>query len=267
MKLRYLYILLSILFVLGGWLVLPSPRVTSTHEQESARERTPAPMVATVAHHVPQTTEHERSAGTSASVVSVIDGDTIEVELENGVTERVRYIGIDTPETVHPSKPVQCFGKEASARNKELVLGKAITLVRDVTDRDRYGRLLRYVYVDNVMINETLVREGYANVYTYPPDVRYDALFRTAERFAREEKKGLWSGACTSVEPTPLSTFAPESACPIKGNINTAGEKIYHLPGCKSYDKTTINESQGERWFCSEGEAQGAGWRKALNCV
>lgn len=122
-------------------------------------------------------------------VTKVIDGDTIEIE--GGY--RIRYIGIDTPETVHPSQPVECFGKEASTKNKELVEGKTVRLERDITELDRYGRLLRYVWIDNAMINEVLVKEGYATSYTYPPDVKYQERFVQAEREARENKKRLWA--------------------------------------------------------------------------
>ncbi|TSC55244.1 MAG: micrococcal nuclease [Microgenomates group bacterium LiPW_31] len=204
-------------------------------------------------------------------VTRVIDGDTIEIE--GG--ERVRYIGIDTPETVDPRKPVQCFGIEASKKNKELVEGKNVRLEKDITDKDKYGRLLRYVYLgpsppvggsgQAIFINLELVKQGFAFSYTYPPDIKYQAEILAAEAEAREANRGLWA-ACPIVSPTVLPTEAPTSDCNIKGNINTSGEKIYHLPGCGSYSKTQIDESRGERWFCSEEEAQAAGWRKALNC-
>lgn len=122
----------------------------------------------------------------------VVDGDTIVVDID-GKEYKVRYIGIDTPETVHPSKPVGYFGKEASAKNKELALNKKVQLEKDITDKDKYGRLLRYVYVDDIMVNEELVRLGYATAYTYPPDVKYVYKFLQAEREARAAKRGLWS--------------------------------------------------------------------------
>jgi micrococcal nuclease len=205
--------------------------------------------------------------GERAIVQAVMDGDTIEVLLD-GRTERVRYIGIDTPETVHPSKPVQCFGTEASAKNKSLVLGKEVTLVPDMTNRDKYDRLLRYVYLDGVLVNEQLVREGYAYAYTYPPDTYFDTLFKAAEREAREAERGLWGAVCDTYVTTlvPVPAAAPNPACAIKGNVSAKGEKIYHVPGCKLYEKTVIKEEGGERWFCTETEAQGAGWRKAQNC-
>jgi micrococcal nuclease len=204
----------------------------------------------------------------SIKVTRVIDGDTIEIE--GG--ERVRYIGIDTPETVDPRKPVQCFGVEASKKNKEMVEGKMVRLEKDITDRDKYNRLLRYVWVDDTFINLELVKQGFAYSYSYPPDIKYQDQFLKAQQEAREVKRGLWN-ACPSASKTTGETLTPagsptpsDTSCQIKGNINTSGEKIYHLPDCGSYSKTTIEESRGERWFCVEVEAQAAGWRKALNC-
>ena len=185
-------------------------------------------------------------------VTRVVDGDTIEIE--GG--EKVRYIGIDTPETVDPRKPVQCFGVEASKKNKELVEGKTVRLEKDITEKDKYDRLLRYIWVGEVLINLELVKQGFAVSYSYPPDIKYQNEFLAAEKEAREAKRGLWE-ACQET---------PKNDCDIKGNISTSGEKIYHLPGCGSYAKTQIDEKRGERWFCSEKEAQEAGWRKALNC-
>jgi micrococcal nuclease len=124
----------------------------------------------------------------------VVDGDTIEVEMD-GRRHTVRYIGIDTPEVADPRRPVMCYGEEASRRNRQLVEGKTILLEKDVSETDRYGRLLRYVWADGVFVNAALVREGYARVYTVPPDVRYAELFRRLEREAREQGRGLW-GAC-----------------------------------------------------------------------
>jgi len=196
--------------------------------------------------------------GEVARVARVIDGDTI--ELESG--ERVRYIGIDTPESVHPDRPDECFGAESAARNRELVEGKEVVLVRDVSERDKYGRLLRYVYAGGVFVNELLLKEGYAQVTTYPPDVAHVETYLAAQREAREAGRGLWGG-CPQGVPDDA---APSAECNIKGNISTEGEKIYHIPVCEYYSRTVITESKGERWFCSEEEALAAGWRKALNC-
>ena len=140
---------------------------------------------------VEEADENAQFTEVEVRVTSVIDGDTIEVE--GGWL--VRYVGIDTPETVHPSKPVECFGKEAAAKNRELVEGKKVRLERDVEDKDKYGRLLRYVYVDDLMVNAELVRLGYAYSVSYPPNVKYQQLFLQLERQAREQELGLW-GEC-----------------------------------------------------------------------
>jgi micrococcal nuclease len=139
---------------------------------------------------------HDDPGPASASVgrvVRVVDGDTIRVSL-GGREERVRYIGIDTPESVKPGTPVQCFAKKASAENARLVAGKRVRIERDVEERDRYGRLLAYVYpaAGGAMVNETLVRQGYARPLTIPPDVRHAERFRRLADEARRAGRGLW---------------------------------------------------------------------------
>lgn len=202
-----------------------------------------------------------------ALVVDVIDGDTVDV-LIDGRELRVRYIGIDTPETVDPRQPVGCFGREASERNRELVEGRTVGLEPDVSETDQFGRLLRYVWVDGRMVNATLVEEGYATATAFPPDVRYAELFAALEAQAREAGRGLWGSACATPGP-PLTAdglcdFSSTSEPLIKGNISVrTGEKIYHVPGGEFYDDTVINEAKGERWFCTEAEAVAAGWRKS----
>lgn len=121
-------------------------------------------------------------------VLRVIDGDTI--ELING--EKVRYIGIDSPERDNGG---DCYYLEAKRNNENLVLGKMVRLVKDVSERDRYGRLLRYVYMDSIFVNEFMVKEGFAQASTYPPDVKFQNLFLEAENYARKNNLGLW-GEC-----------------------------------------------------------------------
>ena len=199
-----------------------------------------------------------------ATVARVIDGDTI--ELQNG--ETVRYIGIDTPETVHPDKPAECFGTEATRANRRLVAGKQVRLERDVSNHDKYDRLLRYIYVNDTFVNKYLVEHGYAHAVSYPPDVKYQDILRKAQRTARRRERGAW-GACTdTTEPASDHTNTDRSSdCHIKGNISYEDEeKIYHVPGCEYYEETVINEEKGEQWFCSKEEARDAGWREAHNC-
>lgn len=132
-----------------------------------------------------------------AQVVRVVDGDTIVVRL-GGTEEKVRLLGIDTPESVDPRSPVQCFGKEASAHTAALLPpGTKVRLVRDVEARDRYSRLLAYVYRDDdgAFVNLQLAQEGYAAVLTYPPNVAHAAEITAAAAAARDAGRGLWS-AC-----------------------------------------------------------------------
>ncbi len=128
-----------------------------------------------------------------ATVVRVVDGDTIEVRLLHGRTEKVRYIGMDTPETHHPRRGEEPGGRLAWAVNRRLAEGKSVRLELDVQERDRYRRLLAYVYVGDLMVNAELVRLGYAQVMTIPPNVRHAELFRKLEREARENARGLWA--------------------------------------------------------------------------
>jgi micrococcal nuclease len=146
-----------------------------------------------------------------ALVLRVVDGDTIEVDRGHGA-ETVRYIGIDTPETVHPSKPVDWMGAEASAANEGLVGGQTVVLERDVSETDAFGRLLRYVWVadggDWSLVNLVLVADGFAKVATYPPDVRYADIYLAAQGHAREQGLGLW-GTPPTPAPTPKPTAKP----------------------------------------------------------
>ena len=127
-------------------------------------------------------------------VTKVIDGDTIQIDRKF----TLRYIGIDTPETVDPRRTQQCFGKEATEENKRLVLGKRVTLEKDVSETDRYGRLLRYVYVEGEMINNLLVENGFAQARSYPPDIKHQEKLRLSEEMAREKGKGLWASCVSS---------------------------------------------------------------------
>lgn len=238
--------------------LLPYPSIAE--EPKSEQNQTTANLQVTPSQ-APQTTNQ------TVKVTKVIDGDTIEIE--GG--QRVRYIGIDTPETVDPRKAVQCFGKEASSKNKELVAEKQIRLEKDISETDKYGRLLRYIYVGDIFVNDYLVRQGYAHASSYPPDIKYQDQFTQAQSEARSNNRGLWGTTCdvsTQGQKEPASgtnnaATQQSGNCVIKGNISSSGEKIYHTPGQRFYDKTIINTGAGEKWFCSESEAQTAGWRKS----
>ncbi len=199
-------------------------------------------------------------------VERVVDGDTISIE--GGKV--VRYIGIDTPETVDPRKPVQCYAKEASARNKELVEGQIVGLEKDVSETDKYNRLLRYIYKDNILINELLVREGYARSSSYPPDIKYQDKFRLAEQEARDNKRGLWGDVC-NVTPTQTK---PPTPTPVKNPTgNTQGQQNAD-PG--SYvcncSKTCPNLSCAEAQYqlnvcgCSQRDADDDGIACDVQC-
>jgi micrococcal nuclease len=131
---------------------------------------------------------------TTATVVRAVDGDTIEARI-GGRLEDVRYIGVDTPETVKPGTPVQCFGRRASAFNHGLVEGHRVRLVFGVERRDVYGRLLAYVYLGRRFVNAMLVRRGFARSLTIRPNDRFAPLFRRLELRAARAGRGLW-GAC-----------------------------------------------------------------------
>lgn len=203
----------------------------------------------------------------TAIVKRVIDGDTFETD--SGA--KVRLIGVNTPEI---SGQAEYYGREASEFSRRHLYGQKVHMFADTGDKDRYGRLLRYVFIDKepVMFNETLVAEGYANVMTVPPNVMFADKFVALERAARETQKGLWqaedgaerNGQIASSggrnDPQTARPSAPCSDPKIKGNINSKKEKIYHLPGSRYYDVT-----KAEEMFCTEEEAIAAGYRKAKN--
>lgn len=187
---RYVVVLVSLLlatvFVIEG---LSSVEEVSEPEVRTAQEA--------------QTTE-EPSASIPLydwyPVVRVVDGDTLIVEID-GKDTTVRLIGLDTPETVDPRKPVECFGKEASDKAKQLMAGTFVRLEMDPSQGtlDKYGRTLAYVYVpasvrpEGILVNEYMIAEGYGHEYTYNLPYKYQARFEEAERLAREQKKGLWA--------------------------------------------------------------------------
>ena len=164
-----------------------------------------SPHQVVLTEQAPATWAREPGGYEEAVVVDVVDGDTIDVQITGrsdgagagearvGELYTVRLIGIDTPESVKPNSPIECFGRESSSAADALLGDADVRLVKDVEETDRYGRLLRYVYIGEETANGRLVVNGYANAYTYPPNVRWSETFVQLEREARVNDRGLWS--------------------------------------------------------------------------
>ena len=213
----------------------PVPIATSVPPVPTTTPASPEPTT-TPASPEPTTTP----LFVQAQVVRVIDGDTIEVFI-SGKTYKVRYIGIDTPETGEWMAP------EATAMNKKLVGGKVVRLEKDVSETDKYGRLLRYVWVGNLMVNAELVRLGCAQVSTYPPDVKYADLFLRLQREARE------AGRMCGLTPVPSPSTPPSpSPCDCSGNIYNCADFGTHAEAqacyeyCKSLGRGDIHRLDGD---------------------
>ncbi len=193
----------------------------------------------------------------------VVDGDSLEV-----AGQRIRLHGIDAPERrqtcVADGSRWSCGERAAQA----LAAGiSERTIACTEKDVDRYGRIVAICRVDGVDLNAWLVTEGWALAYR-----RYSSDYVGEEALARAARRGIWQGEFVPpwkwrrgerLAGTAPETSEPDSACRIKGNISRNGARIYHVPGGRSYDRTRIDPSQGERWFCSERDAVDAGWRAA----
>lgn len=191
LNLRTLYLLAGV--IIGIYLFQQG--LSPQEKVQSLIKASPAPVVNQASPSAQQNLQNP-SGFTPAQVVKVIDGDTIDVQI-SGETKRVRYIGVNTPETVDPRRGQECFGKEASNENKKLIQGQTVFLEKDVSETDKFGRLLRYVYLGLgqgglLMVNDYLVRQGYAYSSTYPPDVKHQQRFIEAQQEARMSKRGLW---------------------------------------------------------------------------
>jgi micrococcal nuclease len=219
-----------------------------TNHATATVEPTPRPTASPVPTPLPTPQLGRQPVGQTVTgiVVDVVDGDTIKVEVD-GEVFTVRYIGIDTPETVHPTQPIEWMGPEASAANSALVDGQTVVLEKDVSETDQYGRLLRYVWLEKtggfwLLVNYELVRLGYANSSSYPPDVLYQDLFRQAEREASEAGVGLWGPTPTPVPtpaPTPVPTVkppAPPPSTPAPSNCHPSYSNVCLQMGIGDYD-------------------------------
>ena len=203
-------------------------------------------------------------------VKSVIDGDTIRIEK----WIKIRLLGINAPEKG------ECYYKESKAYLAELIDDKEVFLEKDITGKDRYDRLLRYVVLknpdpeeDNILVNNQMVLEGYARAESTSPDKKYRDLLATSERKAKSAEKGMW-GACDYLEQEKQASSLreqesepPNSQCTIKGNISEkAYGKLYFLEGCPNYKRVKVDMRKGEAWFCSETEAIKAGFTRSESC-
>jgi endonuclease YncB( thermonuclease family) len=203
-------------------------------------------------------------AATIQGTASVIDGDTLEVH-----GERIRLHGIDAPESAQTcelrnGKQWRC-GQEAANELSDYIARRPV--ICEGQDRDRYGRLIAVCSVGGLDLNLWLVEQGWAVAYRH-----YSTDYVDPESKARAKEIGIWSSTFDmpwdyrESRWTEAGTKAPDPNCPIKGNINSKGERIYHTPwGSRSYDRTKINTAKGERWFCDEAEAVAAGWRAPYN--
>lgn len=170
----------------------------------------------------------------TGTVERVVDGDTIKVWIGNTL-ETVRYIGVDTPETVHPNRGVEPYGKAASEFNRGLVDGRSVRLEFDVERRDHYGRLLAYVYVDTIFVNAELISQGFAQLMTVPPNVQHVDQFISLQGIARDANLGLWGLESSRIDPQSDLQIGED----IIVYITRTGSK-YHSAGCHHLSKSMI---------------------------
>ena len=199
-------------------------------------------------------------------VKAVIDGDTFKIS--NDV--RVRFINIDAPEKG------ECYYDESRQALKELIQGKQVKLIKDVSEKDRFNRLLRYVILpsqtggDDILVGQYLAKNGFVKYMPSPPNNQYRDLISSAQWQAYNNRLGMW-GACgykpDNFNKRQQDAAPPNQECIIKGNISEKGfGKIYLIPGCDNYNSVKIDLRKGEKYFCTEDEAIKAGFRKATNC-
>ncbi len=202
------------------------------------------------------------------TVSEVVDGDTIIVDEKT----TVRLLGIDAPEAG------TCYGDEATERLAGMVLGMEVFLEKDQTTKDRYDRLLRYVVLhidnadsDDVFVNKELIAGGFAKHMKMTGNKRYRTEFGIAQKSAKDSGAGLW-GECDYAEDEyssgevelDVATFNDE--CIIKGNLNRDNERVYFLPRCPNYNRVKVDPRRGEGWYCSEKDAEKAGFEFSLSC-
>lgn len=222
--------------------------------------------------------KHDVSKFEEYELESVIDGDTLRIKY-NGSSEKVRFLLVDTPETNHETLGEQPYGPEAKEFAKQLLAGHdTIYLEFDVSYRDKYKRLLGYVYTkDGISVQEQLLKNGLARVaYIYNPNTKHVDWFKSIQKTAQKSAIGIWSvedyvtnhgydkdvyyaaikeGNQSNIDEDKSNNNNSEGSCEIKGNINFKGNKIYHMPGQQDYENTVAEEM-----FCTEEQAEAAGF-------
>ena len=237
---------------------------TAMPEQTAAANEGILPTAVDTAEPDPSTVHACLSGlrGVEAKVLEVIDGDTITVSI-NGAHAKVRYLGIDAPE-MGASDPAP--GQDALDVNQAMVGDQTVFLYQGDTDRDEYGRLLRFVVADGFFVNMELVTRGNAVSFNRPHDALCAKEFDTEMYDAFKANRGIWFAIRTSYLPT-VDPVCPDGCekhvegCDIKGNISQKGDYIFHLPGSADYSSTSISSGKGERWFCTIDEAVANGFR------
>lgn len=216
--------------------------------------------------------KHDVSKFEEYELDRVIDGDTVRIKY-NGISEKVRFLLVDTPETNHETLGEQPYGPEAKEFTKQLLDGQdTVYLEFDVSYRDKYQRLLAYIYTkDGISVQEQLLKNGLARVaYIYNPNTKHVDWFNSIQKTAQKSAIGIWSVedyvtnrgydkdayyASTKENNNESSTTSDDNSCVIKGNINSKGNKIYHMLGQRDYENTVAEEM-----FCTESEAEAAGF-------
>ena len=278
MKIKYLIPILLVMLVFGF-----------TGCKEKVTSETTETIATTTAEtiSVETTTQVEETETTTAVEITeteeefkevictrVIDGDTIEIKDDTGKTFKVRYIGIDTPENGDN------YFEEAKEANEKLVLNETIKMYKDVSETDKYGRLLRYIYIGDIFVNAYLVENGFAMASTYPPDVKYSDYFAELQNAAQSKGLGFWGIEIveeTTTETTATETITSETTTETTATETTVTETtqssgpfvgsknsdVYHYPDCSSAKQ--IKEAN-KIWFNSVEEAKAAGYRPCKKC-
>ncbi len=216
---------------------------SSSIKEQEVSENTQTSEVIDSQTIVEQETRVQESVIKLYSVIKVVDGDTLAIQMD-GQSQTIRLIGIDTPETVHPTKPVECFGIEASNKAKEILTGTQVSIETDSTQGtyDKYNRLLAYVILeDGTNFNKFMIKEGYGYEYTYNLPYKYQSEFKSAQQQAEVNKRGLWADGACEEEVITIPVEEPQSTPPPSESISNY-ICSYNVYNCSDF--STHNEAQ-----------------------